>query len=135
MSLEVLKSVLTTVLAVLALLQALEMTQVRGYVQLLPVERRTLRTYHRGGGLTALALALLVAVLCVAGEGVAFYSPRVTAHALLGASSVAVLAVKVAITHRLRTYLRVNNALGALAAVLVLGTFAASALWYLLGGY
>jgi hypothetical protein len=37
MSLEMLKALLTTVVLALALAQALEMAQVRGYVRLLPI--------------------------------------------------------------------------------------------------
>ncbi|MBC7223497.1 MAG: hypothetical protein H5T59_04350 [Anaerolineae bacterium] len=78
--------------------------------------------------LAALALTLLTAVLCIVGEGTVLYSPRVAAHAVLGTLSAVVLASKVAITHRLRAYLRFNNTLGVAAAVLVLSTFATSAL-------
>jgi len=39
MSLHMLKSIVTTVILVLALMQALGMAQVRGYVHLLPLSR------------------------------------------------------------------------------------------------
>jgi hypothetical protein len=48
MSLEMLKSVLTTVVLALALVQALGMGQVRGYVRLVPLES--------GGGIAGAAL-------------------------------------------------------------------------------
>jgi hypothetical protein len=119
----------------LALFQALEMAQIRGYVRLLPFDRGVLRRLHRGGGIATLALLLVVAVVCVFGEGYVLYNLRVCTHATLGVLSLLVLAVKVAITHRFRGYLRFNTGLGITAGVLILGTFAASALWYFVIGY
>ena len=71
-----------------------------------------------------------MAVVCVFGEGYALYSLRVQAHAVMGALAVLVLLLKVAITNRFSRYLRLALALGATAGLLILGTFAASALWY-----
>jgi len=73
-----------------------------------------------------------VAVMCVFGVGgrYASYSSRVLAHLHLGALAIVVLLVKVAITNRVRRYLRYNTALGIAAGLLILGTFVTSALWY-----
>jgi hypothetical protein len=131
MSLEMLKSIVTTVILALALGQALGMAQVRGYVRLLPLAKKRLRMLHRRGGIAALVLTLAVAVTCVAGFGYELYSPRVKAHAVMGALAILVLLLKVVITHRFRRYLRYNTALGAAAGLLILGAFTASALWYL----
>jgi ribose/xylose/arabinose/galactoside ABC-type transport system permease subunit len=130
MSLEMLKAIATTVALVLALVQALGMAQVRGYVRLLPFEKKRLRQWHRWGGIATLVLALAVAVTCVCGLGYGLYSTRLQAHAVMGALAILVLLLKVAITNRSRRYLRFNLALGAAAGLLVLGTFIASALWY-----
>lgn len=130
MSLEMLKSVLTSVVVVLALLQAVEMAQIRGKVNFLPLNKRVLRMLHRGGGIAALALMLVVALLCVFGEGYAPQTLRVWTHVVLGVLALLVLAAKVVITHRARRFLRFNNAFGYTVGVLVLGTFASSALWY-----
>jgi uncharacterized membrane protein len=130
MPLEMLKSIVTTIVLALALGQALGMAQVRGYVRLLPLEKKQLRVLHRRGGIAALVLSLAVAVTCVVGFGYELYSPRVKAHVVMGALAILVLLLKVAITHRFRRYLRYNTALGAAAGLLVLGTFIASALWY-----
>jgi hypothetical protein len=129
------KSIATTVGVALALLQALEMAQIRGYVRLLPFDRRVLRQFHRWGGITKLALLLVVAVVCVFGEGYVLYNLRVCTHAALGVLSLLILAVKVAITHRFRRYLRLNTGLGITAGMLILGTSAASTLWYFVIGY
>jgi hypothetical protein len=130
MSLEMLKSVVTTIVLALAMVQALEMAQVRGYVRLLSLEKKRLRRLHRWGGIAALVLTLAVAVTCVVGFGYELYSPRVKAHVVMGALAILVLTLKVAITRRFRRYLRYNTALGAAAGLLILGTFMASALWY-----
>lgn len=134
MSLQMLKSIVTTVILVLALMQALGMAQVRGYVHLLPLSRRQLRRLHRWGGIAALILTLAVAVACVLGESCGLYSPRVKAHTAMGVLAILVLLLKVVITHRFRRYLRHNTALGIAAGLLILGTFAASALWYFIRG-
>lgn len=134
MSLEMIKSIVTTVAVVLALVQVVEMTQIRGYVRLLPFDKRVLRQFHRGGGIATLVLVLVVAVICVGGEGVVLYTLRVWVHAVLGVLSLLVLAAKVTITHRFRHYLRFNTGLGIAGGVLILGTFAASALWYFATG-
>ena len=132
MSLEMLKSVVTTVVLALALGQALGMAQVRGWVRLLPVEKARLRQWHRWGGIAVLVLTLAVAVTCVFGIGGRYvsYSPRVLAHLHMGALAIVALLVKVVITNRFRRYLRYNTALGIAAGLLILGTFVASALWY-----
>lgn len=131
MSMEMVKSVVTSIILALALVQALGMAQVRGYVRLLPVEKKRLVQWHRLGGAATLLLALAVAAMCVFGERYAYYSPRVQAHAVMGVVAILVLLLKVAITHRFRRYLRFTLALGAAAGLLILGTFMASALWYL----
>jgi hypothetical protein len=132
MSLEMLKSVMTTIVLALALGQALWMAQIRGYVRLLPFEKKRLRQWHRWGGIAVLVLTLAVALICVFGIGgrYASYSPRVLAHLHMGALAILVLLLKVAITNRFRRYQRFTLALGAAAGLLILGTFIASALWY-----
>jgi len=135
MSLETLKSLVTTVILALALIQALGMLQVRGYVRLLPVKKRRLRQLHRWGGIAVLVLTVTVAVICVSGFGYVLYSPRVKTHVVMGALAILVLLVKVAISHRFRRYLRylrLTLVLGAAAGLLILGVFVTSALWYFL---
>ena len=124
------KAIMTTVILVLALMQALWMAQVRGYVRLLPIEKGRLRNWHRWGGITTLVLTLAVAAICVICEGFRLYSFRVQAHAVMGGLAALVLLLKVAITNRFRRYLRFTLALGTAAGLLILGTFVASALWY-----
>jgi hypothetical protein len=124
------KAIVTTIVLALALVQALGMAQVRGYVRLLPVEKKQLVRWHRLGGAATLLLALAVAAMCVLGERYAYYSPRVQAHAVMGVLAILVLAVKAVITNRFRRYLRHALALGTVAGLLVLGTFIASTLWY-----
>lgn len=135
MSITMLKSILTAAALVLALLQGMEMAQLKGYLRVLPVEKRKLRDLHRMGGVTVLFLMVLIAALCIVSQGFYLYSLRVTLHAVLGAAVILVLIAKVLITNRFRQYLRLNNGLGVLAGLLVLGVFLLSALWYFIGGY
>ncbi len=130
MSLEMLKAILTTLILALALVQALGMAQVRGYVRLLPVGKKQLVRLHHLGGAATLLLALAVAAMCVLGERYAYYSLRVQAHAVMGVLAILILAIKAVITNRFRRHLRHALALGTAAGLLVLGTFIASALWY-----
>ena len=130
MPLEMLKSIVTTVVLALALVQALEMAQIRRRVRVFPVGRRQLRRLHRWGGIATLIVTMAVAATCVSGLGYQPYSLRGKAHTAMGALAILVLLLKVAITRRLRRYLRHNTALGIAAGLLILGTFAASALWY-----
>jgi len=135
MSLETVKSLVTTVILALALMQALGMAQVRGYVRLLPVKKRRLRQLHRWGGVAVLVLTVTVAVICVSGVGYGLYSLRVKAHVTMGALAILVLLVKVAISNRFRRYLRylrLTLVLGAAAGLFILGVFVTSALWYFL---
>ncbi len=133
MSLEMFKSIVTATLLLLAVLQALKMAQVRGYVQLVPWDAKKLVFLHRLGGVAALTLTLIVAGLClyaVLGQGYSLGAPRLQAHALLGALAALVLLVKVLITNFYRRYLRYNAALGAVAGLLLLGVFVFGALAY-----
>ena len=130
---KMIKSLVTTAILVLAVTQTLGMAQVRGYLRLFPFEKRQLRRFHRWGGIAALILTLTVAVICVCSEGYVLYSLRVWAHAVMGVLAMLVMLLKVAIVHRFRRYLRYNTALGVGAGLLILGTFATSALWYLAG--
>ena len=52
---EALKSIVTTMILALALMQALEMAQVRGYMHLWPIERGRLRQSYGWGGINAWA--------------------------------------------------------------------------------
>ncbi len=130
MSLETLKSLITSLIALLVMLQAFGMAQARGYVRCLPVGRQRLYRFHRGGGLAVLIASAGVALACVWGEGYVLYTPRVWLHAMMGAAGMAVLLIKVITTHRFRRYLRYNAFLGVLGGGLLLGTFITSALWY-----
>lgn len=132
MNLETVKSIATTIVLLLAFLQALGMAQVQGAFRLLPIEKQTLRRLHRGGGITVLLLMALVAAACVFGEGPRLHPLRVGVHAAAGSLAMAVLLAKIVITHRARRLLRFNKALGGVAGTLILVAFIASVVWYYL---
>jgi hypothetical protein len=130
MSLGMLKSVLATFVLLLAVGQALTMAQVRGYFKLVPLAPSRLRRWHRWGGDATLILTWLVAAICVVHMPFSTYSLRVPLHAVLGSAAALTLLVKVAMARFFRRHLRYAPILGAIAGFSVLGTFAASALWY-----
>lgn len=133
MSLEMGKSILATVVLVLALAQAISMAQIRGYLRfkLIPLPAKSLRNWHRWGGDATLLLTLLVALICLTHETYSSYAWRVPLHAALGTLAALTMSAKVIMARRFRRYLRYGPLLGATAGLAVLGTFMASALWYL----
>jgi hypothetical protein len=130
MSLLMLKSILTTVVLLLAMGQAFSGLRLRGRFKRLPLPAGTLRTWHRLGGDAALLLTMSIAFICVVHFpfSVSAYSLRVPLHAALGSLAVVVMLVKLIIARRFRTYLRRATVLGGVAGFSILGCFAASAL-------
>ena len=130
MSPEMAKSILTTVVLVLAIAQALIGLRLRGYLKSLPLPLPRLRGWHRWEGDATLILTVIVALICVTNFGFSLYSPRVALHTALGTLAALIMLLKVVIARRFRIYLRHTLILGTLAGFGVLGTFVASALWY-----
>lgn len=130
MPLELVKSILTTVVVVLAVGQAIAGLRLRGYFKLLPLPVRYLRSWHRWGGDATLLLTLAVALICVTQLSYSTYSLRVILHATLGTLAATVMLMKVVVARRLRRYLRYTLVLGTIAGFSVLGCFTASAFWY-----
>ena len=130
MSLLMLKSILTTVVLIVAMGQSISGLRLRGHLKRLPLPLRGLRTWHRLSGDAALLLTVSVAFICVTHRPYGAYSLRVPLHAALGTLAAAVMLAKVLIARRFRTYLRRVTVLGAVVWFAVLGCFSASALWY-----
>ena len=130
MSLLMLKSVLTTVVLIVALGQTVSGLRLRGRFKRLRLPVGTLRTWHRLSGDAALLLTLSIAFICVTHLPYSAYSLRVPLHAALGTLAALVMLVKLVIARRFRTHLRRATVLGGVAGFSVLGCFAASALWY-----
>jgi len=130
MSLLMLKSVLTTVVLILAVGQSISGLRLRGRFKRLPLPVGTLRLWHRLSGDVALLLTLSIAFICVTHLPYSAYSLRVPLHAALGTLAAAVMLVKVLVARRFRTYLRRMTLLGGVVGFSILGCFAASALWY-----
>jgi len=124
------KSILATVVLALAAGQAISGAWLRGYLQRLSLPAGSLRTWHRLGGDAALLLTVTIAIVCVTQSTFGAYSVRVPLHAGLGTLAAVVMFAKVIIARRFRRYLRYAVILGMIAALSVLGCFAASALWY-----
>ena len=130
MSLLMLKSLLTTVVLILAVGQAVSGLRLRGRFKRLPLPLRPLRIWHRLVGDVALLLTLSIAFICVMHLPYSAYSLRVPLHAALGTLAALVMLVKVLIARRCRTYLRRMTVLGSVVGFSILGCFAASAFWY-----
>ena len=130
MSLEMIKSILTTIVLVLAIGQAVAGLRLRGYLKSLPLPIRYLRSWHRWGGDATLLLTLAVALICVTQFSYSTFSLRVILHATLGTLAATVMLMKVVVARRLRRYLRYTLVLGMIAGFSVLGCFMASAFWY-----
>ena len=130
MSLLMLKSILTTVIIVLALGQALSGLRMTGRLQRWPLPVKKLRIGHRLVGDAALLLTLSVALICVTHLSYGAYSLRAPLHAALGTLAAVTLLVKVIVARWSRRYLRYARILGGVAGLSLLGCFWASALWY-----
>jgi len=130
MSLLLLKSILTTLVLLLAMGQAISGLRLRGRLRWLAIPPRALRLWHRLVGDVTLLLTLIVAIICVTHLPFSTYSLRVPLHAVLGTLAAVVLFLKVVVARRFRTFLRHSSAFGGLAGFSLLGCFAASALWY-----
>lgn len=130
MSLLMLKSILTTVVVILALGQAVSGLRMTGGLGRIPAPVKNLRIGHRLVGDAALLLTLSVALICVTHLSYSAYSLRVPLHAALGTLAAGILVVKVVVARRFRRYLRHARILGSVAGLSLLGCFFASALWY-----
>jgi len=127
------KVVLTTVLLLVALFQALGQAAALGKIK---ADRRTrvqLARLHRPGGIVAFTLTLVVLAMCLyimygpSGGGLnMLYNARVILHAVCGGLLMLVLIVKAIISNFVRKELRLNAPLGIAAGVLTLAVFALS---------
>jgi hypothetical protein len=134
-SLEILKSILATVVLGLALAQATSGVRLRGHFRSLPVPARLLRPWHRVGGDAVLSLTVAVALICITGFSLTPYGIDFPLHAWLATIAVAAMLAKLIIARRRRRLVRHNLALGLVAGLAVLGVFVASALQYVIVTY
>lgn len=125
-----LKSLLTTLILLLAIAQTFTGLRTRGYFRRIPLPARTFRLCHRVGGDFTLALTTLVAILCIYYGGIPLSPPRVLAHTALGTLAGLSMVTKVAIARKYRRQIKHTLKIGAVAGFSHLGTFVLSALWY-----
>jgi len=131
MALELWKSVVTTAILFLALIQTGLMLQVYGKLRLFPRSNKRPRLAHRLLGDLLILLALMAAALCLKFEPLGFYSARVALHIIFAALLLVGLGAKLFIVRYRRPLLRRAIGIGLLLLFLAIGTFATSALWYL----
>jgi len=125
-----LKSILTTLVLLMAILQALTMSQVKGRLRLVNLPSSQLRRFHKVEGDVALLFILVTAAICISQLSITHQDPRVILHALLGACGVVTILLKLAVARFFRPYLRYASYISAVLFLSVLGIFLTSALWY-----
>jgi hypothetical protein len=95
---NLLKAIGATVVAVLAVFQALTMYAAMGTIPRGNIQMKYLMRAHRYGGRIAIALAVAVAWFCIVDRGAATDPfPRAAIHAFFGSTAFAALAVKFAL--------------------------------------
>lgn len=132
MSFLMLKSILTTVVLLLAIGEAISGMLLRGYFKRLPLPLKPLRLWHRVGGDFTLALTTVVGLMCLSRIGLSFHTLHGSGHAALGTLAGLAMIAKVVMARGYRRLLRQALRIGAVAGFSVLGTFALSSLWYFL---
>jgi hypothetical protein len=130
MSLLMLKSVLATVVLILAVGQAVSGLRLQGRFKRLPLPLGALRIWHRLSGDITLALTTLVGIICIANLGFSLYTYRERGHVALGVLAGLAMVMKVLMARKYRGLLRHALKVGAVAGFSALGVFIFSALWY-----
>jgi len=124
------KSILTTLVLLMAVLQALTMSQVKGRMRLVNLRSSQLRRFHKREGDAALLFMLVTATICISQFSITPQDPRVVLHALFSVSGVVTILLKFAVAHFFRPYLRYASYISAVLFLSILGIFLTSALWY-----
>lgn len=124
------KSILATLVLLMAILQALTMSQVKGRIRLVNLPSSQLRRFHKFEGDTALLLILVTAAICISQFSITPQDPRVVLHALFGVSGVVTILLKFAVARFFRPYLRYASYISAVLFLSILGIFLSSAVWY-----
>ncbi len=135
MDLYLFKSILTSALLLVAILQALTMLQVQGRIHWIKASRQRLRLFHKGEGDLALALLLFTAYICVSRLSVYLQDPRVVSHALFGVIGATLILAKFALARLFRGYLKYVLPLSGALFLSILAIFLTSALWYFVALY
>jgi hypothetical protein len=130
MDILMLKSILTTLVLFIAILQALSMLQVMGRIRLVNVSSPQLRLFHKGGGDVTLFLMLATAFLCLTQLTATFQEPRILLHTLFALCGLAMILLKFAMARFFRAYLHYARQIGAPLFLSIVGIFLTSALWY-----
>ena|ERR1700690_1435748 len=133
MSIELLKSILSSVMTAMAFIQIFLMFELFGRSQV-RYDAATLKKMHRINGILFLLLYFSVAYFCLryirsSNEEL---SPRVTSHALLALSVIALLGLKLSFIRVYRQFYEKVLTLGPLIALLTLGMMATSGGYYFL---
>lgn len=130
MDILMLKSILTTLVLLMAIVQALTMGQAKGRIRLVNLPPSQLRRFHKRQGDAALLFILVIAAICISQFDITPQDPRVVLHALFGVSGVVTILLKFAVARFFRPYLRHASYISTVLFLSTLGIFLSSALWY-----
>jgi len=130
------KSIVATILLVLAVIQALEQALLYKWIPVRNLNRPLIVRLHRLGGATAVVLILLVLGACWytwLGLHYPLSATRVVAHAVIGGLVSVILLAKVVFANWARQYLKYALPLGISAGTGLLAIFLLTALQFFLG--
>lgn len=100
------KSILATLVVLMAILQALTMSQVKERLRLVNLPSSQLRRFHQWEGDVALLFILVTATICISQFSITRQDPRVVSYALFGVSGVVTILLKSAVARFFGSYLR-----------------------------
>jgi hypothetical protein len=133
MSIELLKSILSLVITAMAFVQMFLMFELFGR-RPVRYDAATLKRIHRINGIIFLLLYFFIAYFCLGyiRSSKEELSPRVTSHALLALSVIALLGLKLSFIRFYRQFYEKALTLGPMIALLTLGMMATSGGYYFL---
>lgn len=133
MSIELLKSIIASIMTAQAFFQMFIMFELFGRSSV-RYDAATLKRIHRINGIIFLLLYFFVAYFCLGyiRSSKEELSPRVTTHALLALSVIALLGLKLSFIRVYRQFYEKVLTLGPVIALLTIGVMATSAGYYFL---
>lgn len=133
MSIELLKSIIASIMTAQAFFQMFIMFELFGRSSV-RYDAATLKRIHRINGIIFLLLYFFVAYFCLGyiRSSKEELSPRVTTHALLALSVIALLGLKLSFIRVYRQFYEKVLTLGPVIALLTMGVMATSAGYYFL---
>jgi hypothetical protein len=133
MSIELLKSILSSVMTAMAFVQMFLMFELFGRSQV-RYDATTLKRIHRINGIIFILVYVIIAYFCLGyiRSSEEELSPRVTSHALLSLSVIVLLGLKISFIRVYRQFYEKVLTLGPMIALLTFGMMATAGGYYFL---